>query len=109
MLHLLHGGRQCEEVKNITRHCTPEELPPGTRWLVAEHRKCIAELKRLRGMIADLAKYIGALHEKGRALLDAYLALKKHLDELRAQIELLKRHNAQKNVTVDRIEDGLKV
>ncbi len=31
VLHLLHGGRQCEEVKNITKHCTPEELPPGTR------------------------------------------------------------------------------
>ncbi len=37
-------------------------------------------------MIADLAKYIDALHEKGRNLLNAYLALKRHLDELRGQV-----------------------
>lgn len=45
-LRLISGGRQCEEVKNITKHCTADELPPGTKWLIAEHRKCIAELKR---------------------------------------------------------------
>lgn len=38
VIHLLHGGRQCEEVKNITKHCTPEEFPPGTKWLISEHR-----------------------------------------------------------------------
>ena len=45
-LRLVAGGRQCEEIKNITKHCTADELPPGTKWLIAEHRKCIAELKR---------------------------------------------------------------
>ncbi len=65
----------------------------GTKWLIAEHRTCIAELKRLRSIIADLAKYIDTFHEKGRAILDAYLALKKHLDELRNQINFVKRDN----------------
>jgi hypothetical protein len=46
-MRLISGGRQCDEIKNITKHCTADELPPGTKWLIAEHRKCIAELKRL--------------------------------------------------------------
>ena len=40
----------------------------GARWLIAEHRRCIGELKRIKGMIADLAKYIATLSGKGRAL-----------------------------------------
>ena len=28
-MRLISGGRQCEEVKNITKHCTADELPPG--------------------------------------------------------------------------------
>ena len=28
-LRLISGGRQCEEFKNITKHCTADELPPG--------------------------------------------------------------------------------
>lgn len=28
-LKLVSGGRQCEEVKNVTKKCTPYELPPG--------------------------------------------------------------------------------
>ena len=52
-MRLISGGRQCEEIKNITKHCTADELPPGTKWLIAEHRKCIAELKRLDRAIRD--------------------------------------------------------
>jgi hypothetical protein len=70
----------------------------GVKWLIAEHRTCIAELKRLKAMIADLAKYIETLHEKGRSLLNSYLALKKHLDELRSQISMLKGENEQQKV-----------
>ena len=29
-LRLISGGRQCEEFKNITKHCTADELPPGS-------------------------------------------------------------------------------
>ena len=28
-LRLISGGRQCQEMKNITKHCTADELPPG--------------------------------------------------------------------------------
>ena len=59
----------------------------GTKWLIDEHRKCIAELKRLKIMIADLAKYISVLREKGHQLFNSYLALKKHLDQLKIQLE----------------------
>jgi len=86
-LRLVSGGRQCEEAKNMTQKCTPHELPAGTKWLIDEHRKCIAELKRLKIMIADLAKYITVLREKGHQLFNSYLALKKHLDQLKIQLE----------------------
>ena len=32
-LRLISGGRQCEEFKNITKHCTADELPPGTNFI----------------------------------------------------------------------------
>merc|ERR1712055_668687 len=48
VLRLIHGGSQCEEMKNITKHCTPHDFPFGTHWLIQEHRKCIAELNRLK-------------------------------------------------------------
>ena len=41
VLRLIHGGSQCEEMKNITKHCTPHDFPFGTHWLIQEHRKCI--------------------------------------------------------------------
>ena len=37
-------------------------------------------------MIADMSKYINTLREKGRSLFNSYLALKKHLEELRYTI-----------------------
>jgi len=90
VLRLIHGGSQCEEVKNITRHCTPHDFPFGTHWLIQEHRKCIAELTRLKAMIADLHKFIETLHSKGKELFAAYLKLKKKLDDLKAKLEKMK-------------------
>ena len=34
VLRLIHGGSQCEEMKNITKHCTPHDFPYGTHWLI---------------------------------------------------------------------------
>lgn len=98
---------QCEEFKNITKHCTADELPPGTKWLIAEHRKCIAEMKKLKIMIADMSKYIGALREKGRELFNSYLALKKHLEELRYTIDRLERENNQKKEIINQVRNEL--
>ena len=46
VLRLIHGGSQCEEVKNITKHCTPHEFPYGklivVRWVTDDmiKKKC---------------------------------------------------------------------
>ncbi len=42
-LHLVHGGRQCDEYKNQTKHCTPYELPPGKtfRYLKCMNKFCL--------------------------------------------------------------------
>ena len=79
----------------------------GTKWLIAEHRKCIAELKKLKIMIADMSKYIGALREKGRDLFNSYLALKKHLEELRFTIDKLERNNNQKKEIITQVRNEM--
>ena len=97
--------------------------------MIAEHRKCIAEMKKLKIMIADMSKYIGALREKGRELFNSYLALKKHLEvllldklfciliqlkkfftfyllfvqELRYTIDRLERENNQKKEIINQV------
>merc|ERR1712236_83200 len=90
VLRLIHGGSQCEEMKNITKHCTPHDFPFGTHWLIQEHRKCIAELNRLKAMISDLHKFIETLHTKGKELFAAYLKLKQKLDDLKVKLDKLK-------------------
>ena len=73
--------------------------PPGARWLISEHRRCIAELKRIKGMITDLAKYIATLSGKGKNIMEAYLSLNRHLDELRTQIDQLANENSHHKVS----------
>merc|ERR1712033_86717 len=90
VLRLIHGGSQCEEMKNITKHCTPHDFPFGTHWLIQEHRKCIAELNRLKAMISDLHKFIETLHTKGKELFSAYLKLKRKLDALQITLDKMK-------------------
>ena len=36
-LRLISGGRQCEEMKNITKHCTADESPPGNTVTLLSH------------------------------------------------------------------------
>ena len=67
--------------------------------MIAEHRRCIAELKRIKGMIADLAKYIATLSGKGKNIMEAYLSLNRHLDELRTQIDQLANENSHHKVS----------
>ena len=54
-------------------------------------------------MIADLAKYIHVLREKGHQLFNSYLALKKHLDQLRVQLEQFNAQERQQQGRVERI------
>merc|ERR1712212_1448718 len=62
----------------------------GSHWLIQEHRKCIAELNRLKAMISDLHKFIETLHAKGKELFSAYLKLKEKLDDLKVTLDKLK-------------------
>ena len=55
---------------------------------------------RLKIIIADMSKYINALREKGRELFNSYLALKKHLEELKYTIDKLERENDQKKEVI---------
>merc|ERR1719309_531259 len=107
VLRLVHGGSQCEEIKNITRHCTPHEFPYGTHWPIQEHRKCVSELKRLKAMLADLYKFIETMHEKGKELFDAYMKLKNKLQDLSAQLEKLKVEGQQQQDLLQRIKDEI--
>merc|ERR1719342_739613 len=95
VLHLVSGGRECEEQKTVKQKCTPYDLPAGTKWLIAEHRRCISELKRLKMMIADMSKYITALRAKGKTLFDSYLVLKKHLDTMTHTLKEMQTQLAQ--------------
>ena len=55
-------------------------------------------------MIADMSKYINALREKGRELFNSYLALKKHLEELKYTIDKLERENDQKKEVIAQVK-----
>merc|ERR1711915_447770 len=103
----MHGGSQCEEVKNITNHCTPHDFPEGTHWLIQEHRKCIAELNRLKAMIADLSKFIETIHVKGKELYAAYVKLKMKLDELTIQLDKLKVEGEHQQELLIKVKDEI--
>merc|ERR1719430_3011715 len=107
VLRLIHGGSQCEEVKNITRHCTPHEFPYGTHWLIQEHRKCILELNRLKAMISDLHKFIEVLHGKGKELFEAYMKLKAKLDELKQALDKLKLEYEHKQEILEKLKSDI--
>jgi len=107
VLRLIHGGSQCEEVKNITKHCTPHDFPYGTHWLIQEHRKCISELNRLKSMISDLYKHIEVMHQKGKELFAAYLKLKNTLDELTQKLDKLKVEGEHQQEVLKKIKDEI--
>merc|ERR1712215_19700 len=107
VLRLIHGGSQCEEMKNITKHCTPHDFPFGTHWLIQEHRKCIAELNRLKAMISDLHKFIETLHAKGKELFAAYLKLKQKLDDLKVTLDKLKVDGVHQQEVLKQLKDEI--
>ena len=107
VLRLIHGGSQCEEVKNITKHCTPHDFPHGTHWLIQEHRKCIAELGRLKAMIADLYKHIETIHQKGKQLFEAYLKLKAKLEALTITLDKLKKDGGNQEEALQKVKEEI--
>ena len=69
----------------------------GTKWLVREHKKCLSELEHLKGLLADLHRWIDVIHERGQALFKAFNELRNHLEDLQRQIKELhlQKHNNQ--------------
>jgi len=107
VLKLVHGGSQCEMQKNITKHCTPHDFPFGTHWLIQEHRKCIAELNRLKAMIADLHKFIETLHTKGKELFTAYQKLKDKLEKLKTTLEKMKNEGEHSQEVLKQLQEEM--
>ena len=90
---LLNSGVGCEAYKNETKQCGPDHFPPGTRWLINEHKKCVSQLEHLKNMISDLHRWIDLIHERGQAMYHAFNELRKHLEDIQRQMRELHRQN----------------
>ena len=83
----------CQPYKNETKQCGPDHFPPGTRWLIAEHKKCVTQLEHLKNVIGDLHRWIDLIHERGQAMYHAFNELRKHLEDIQRQIRESHRQN----------------
>jgi len=105
--HLIAGGAICQKVKNETKSCDVGDFPPGTQWLVKEHKKCVSELDHLKGLITDLHRWIDLIHERGQALYSAFSELRKHLEDLQRQIKTLHKKMHDNDVLILRLSKEL--
>lgn len=105
--HLTAGGPTCEKIKNETKGCDVGNFPPGTRWLINEHKKCVSELDHLKGLITDLHRWIDLIHERGQALYSAFSELRKHLEDLQRQIKGLHKKIHDNDVLIARLTKEL--
>jgi len=100
---LLSGSATCEERKNLTKPCSRDDFPPGTVWLLNEHKLCVQELQKLKTMIDDLHRYIDLIHQRGQALFNAYNDLRKRLGDIRREISIIGRKNHDAEQTIKRL------
>merc|ERR1712126_179556 len=100
---LISGSATCEEKRNITKPCSRDDFPPGTVWLLNEHKLCVAELQKLKSMIDDLHRYIDLIHQRGQALFNAYNELRKRLMDVRREIAIIGRRNHDAEQTIKRL------
>merc|ERR1719376_1699944 len=100
---LVTGGSECQERKNITKPCSRADFPPGTIWLLKEHKLCVEELQKLKSMIEDLHRYIDLIHERGQSLFNAYNELRKRLMDIRREISIIGRRNHDAEQTIKRL------
>jgi len=100
---LITGGATCQERKNITKPCSRDDFPPGTVWLLTEHKQCVMELQKLKSMIEDLHRYIDLIHQRGQALFNAYNELRKRLMDVRREISVISRRNHDAEQTIKRL------
>merc|ERR1711974_464984 len=100
---LVTGGSECQERKNITKPCSRADFPPGTIWLLKEHKLCVQELQKLKTMIEDLHRYIDLIHQRGQALFNAYNELRKRLMDIRREITIIGQRNHDAEQTINRL------
>merc|ERR1719244_1301554 len=100
---LMSGGSSCQMVKNITKPCSREDFPPGTLWLLKEHKLCVMELQKLKSMIEDLHRYIDLIRQRGQALFNAYNDLRKRLMDIRREITIIGQRNHDAEQTINRL------
>merc|ERR1711915_431286 len=101
---LVSGGASCTESKNITKPCSRDDFPPGTVWLLNEHKLCVLELEKLKSMIEDLHRYIDLIHQRGQSLYNAYNDLRKRLMDVRREITIIGQHNHDTEQTINRLK-----
>lgn len=106
-MKLITGGSSCESYKNETQQCSSDHFPPGTRWLVKEHKKCLSEMEHLKSLLAELNRWIDLIHERGQALFSAFNELRKHLEDVQRQIKDLHRESHNYQVMMDRLKKEL--
>merc|ERR1719290_495477 len=100
---LISGSATCADSKNITKPCSRDDLPPGTMWLLNQHKLCVQELQKLKAMIEDLHRYIDLIHQRGQSLFNAYNELRKRLMDIRREISIIGRRNHDAEQTIKRL------
>merc|ERR1719290_150163 len=100
---LISGSATCADSKNITKPCSRDDFPPGTVWLLNQHKLCVQELQKLKAMIEDLHRYIDLIHQRGQSLFNAYNELRKRLLDIRREISIIGRRNHDAEQTIKRL------
>jgi len=106
-MKLVFGGSHCESYKNETKRCSSEDFPPGTQWLISEHKKCLDELEHLKGLLNDVHHWIDVMHERGQSLFGAFNELKKHLGDMQRQMQDLHKQSHSYQVMMERMKKEL--
>merc|ERR1712121_630631 len=106
--NLIRGGATCgEQHVNETEDCSMSDFPPGTQWLIKEHKKCISELEHLKSLLSELHRWIDMIVERGQSLYKAFEDLRKHAEEISKQIKDVHKEIHDNKVLIDRLNKEL--
>merc|ERR1711936_227653 len=106
--NLIRGGATCgEQHVNETEDCSMSDFPPGTQWLIKEHKKCISELEHLKSLLSELHRWIDMIVERGQSLYKAFEDLRKHAEEISKQIKDVHKEIHDNKVLIDRLNREL--
>merc|ERR1712064_151675 len=106
-MKLVFGGSHCESYKNETKRCSSEDFPPGTQWLISEHKKCLDELEHLKGLLNDVHHWIDVMHERGQSLFGAFNELEKTFGRHAKTMQDLHKQSHSYQVMMERMKKEL--